>query len=90
VVETQNNNQELDPWSLYLYARKSPVTREKYQKRLEKFFDFVNIEGKTVKEKSGVFVDLARKEDNGWIFNQVLKFMQFQLERFNRKEITAT
>ncbi len=86
----ENNNQELDPWSLYLYAMKSPVTREKYQKRLEKFFDFVNIEGKTVKEKSSVFVDLARKEGNGWIFNQVLRFMQFQLERFNRKEITGS
>jgi hypothetical protein len=35
VVENQNNNHELDIWSLYLYAMKSPVTREKYQKRLD-------------------------------------------------------
>ncbi len=84
------NNQELDPWSLYLYAMKSPVTREKYQKRLEKFFDFVDIEGRTVEEKSNVFVEMARKEGNGWLFNQVLRFMQFQLERFNKKEITGS
>jgi hypothetical protein len=31
---------------------KSPVTREKYQKRLEKFFDFMNIKGRTAEEKS--------------------------------------
>jgi hypothetical protein len=41
VVENQNNGVEQDIWSLYLYALKSPVTREKYQKRLEKFFDFL-------------------------------------------------
>jgi len=33
----QNNSQELDSWSQYLYAMKSPVTRKKYTKRLEKF-----------------------------------------------------
>ena len=43
----KNNNQELDTWSLYLYAMKSPVTREKYQKRLEKFFDSLGLEGIT-------------------------------------------
>ncbi len=89
MVENQND-QELDPWSLYLYAMKSPVTREKYQKRLEKFFDFVNIEGITVEEKSNVFVDLVKKEGNGWLFNQVLRFMRFQLDRFNKKEITGS
>ncbi len=46
MVENQNNNnQEQDIWSLYLYALKSPVTRQKYQKRLEKFFDFLGMEG---------------------------------------------
>jgi hypothetical protein len=49
-VENQNKNDSIvqDAWSLYLYAMKSPVTREKYQKRLEKFFNFINMEGKTV------------------------------------------
>jgi hypothetical protein len=89
VVETQNN-QELDTWSLYLYAMKSPVTREKYQKRLDKFFNFIGMEGQTIEEKSRVFVNSAKKEGNGWIFNHVLKFMQYQLERANKKEITGS
>jgi hypothetical protein len=52
----ENNNRELDLWSRYLYALKSPVTREKYQKRLEKFFDFLGVEGKIVEEKSKEFM----------------------------------
>ena len=48
---------EPDLWSLYLYALKSPVTREKYQKRLERFFDFLGLEGSTVEEKSKVFME---------------------------------
>ncbi|MGN6615348.1 MAG: hypothetical protein ACTHKC_09940 [Candidatus Nitrosocosmicus sp.] len=38
MVENQFNNKDQDTWSLYLYALKSPVTRQRYQKRLEKFF----------------------------------------------------
>ncbi|MER5174410.1 MAG: hypothetical protein ABJB76_02120 [Candidatus Nitrosocosmicus sp.] len=85
----ENNNEGLDLWSLYLYALKSPVTREKYQKRLEKFFDFLGLEGTTVEEKSKDFIHIKDKEGNQWVFNNILKFMQFHLERVNNKEITG-
>jgi integrase len=85
-----NNNQESDTWSLYLYAMKSRVTRQKYQKRLEKFFDFIGLEGATVEEKSKVFVNIGRREGDTWIFNNILKFMQYQLDRANKKEITGS
>ena len=32
-------------WRLFLYAMKSPVTRDKYQRRLSKFFDFAGLKG---------------------------------------------
>ena len=67
MVESQyqnNYNQEQDTWSLYLYALKSPVTRQKYQKRLEKFFDFIGMEGLTVEDKSKSFIKRIRAEDN--------------------------
>ena len=91
--ETQNNNnqREDDSWSLYLYAMKSPVTREKYTKRLDKFFDSLGLEGKTIEEKSIKFVHLAKEKGNGWAFNAILKFMQFQLDRATiRKEIVGS
>ena len=34
-----NNSQEQNTWSLYLYALKSPVARQKNLKKLEKLFD---------------------------------------------------
>ncbi len=83
------NNVEPDLWSLYLYALKSPVTREKYQKRLERFFDFLGLEGSTVEEKSKVFMETTRKDGNQWVFNSLLSFMQFNLARVDRKEITG-
>jgi hypothetical protein len=92
VVENQNKNDsiEQDVWSLYLYAMKSPVNREKYQKRLEKFFNFINLEGQTIETKSIYFLNKAKSESDGWVFNNVLKFMQFQLDRANKKEITGS
>jgi site-specific recombinase XerC len=85
----ENNNEGLDLWSLYLYALKSLVTREKYQKRLEKFFDFLELEGTTVEEKSKGFINRKDKEEDKWVFNNLIRFMQFHLDRVNRKEITG-
>ena len=80
---------ELDLYSLYLYALRSPSSREKYQKRLEKYFDFLGLEGLTIGEKSESFVKKLEKDGNQWVFNSVLRFMQLQLERINRKEIAG-
>jgi hypothetical protein len=63
---------ESDPNLWTLYAMKSPVTRDKYQKRLGKFFDFLRLEGSTIEEKSIVFVEMARK-DNNWTFSNILR-----------------
>ena len=86
MVELQKNNpnsavaQELsdDIWSLYLYGMKSPMTRQKYIGRLNKFFDFLELKGATPEEKSKCFVLKAREKDTQWIFSSILKLMQFQ------------
>ena len=36
--------EELDPWSLYIYAMKAPMTRDRYQTRLAKFLDFIGMQ----------------------------------------------
>jgi hypothetical protein len=79
---------ESDHWTLYLYSMKSPVTRDKYQKRLGKFFNSLGLEGDTIEEKSRVFVEMARK-DSEWTFSSILKFIQFQNNRVIKKEITS-
>jgi hypothetical protein len=79
-VKVEQIESESDHWTLYLYAMKSPVTREKYQKRLGKFFDFLRLEGSTIEDKSRVIVEIARKDSN-WTFSNILRFIQFQNSR---------
>ena len=43
---------ESDPYSLFLFAINSPLTKEKYVPRLNKFFDFINLQG-TIQEMGG-------------------------------------
>ena len=66
---------------------RSPATKEKYLIRLGKFLNFLNLQG-TLEDKARAFAEKG-KADSTWAFNGILKFIQFQKERFNRKEITA-
>jgi integrase len=85
---TKTTTIELDPWSLYIYAMKSPVTRNRYQTRLAKFFDFIELAGSTLDGKARIFAKRS-KIDSNWAFNNILKFIQFQNDRVNNKEITG-
>ncbi len=76
-------------WSQYLYALKSPVSKEKYQKRLEKFFDFIGLGGQTVEEKSECFMQIVDKEGSQWVFNNIIKYTHFLLKRVHDKKITS-
>jgi hypothetical protein len=82
--------EQLDPWSLFMYAMKAPMTKHRYKTRVAKFFDFIglNKEGQSVEEKARIFANRG-KEDINWAFNYVLKFIHFQKERVDRKEITG-
>ena len=78
-----------DPYSIFLYAMNSPVTRDRYTTRLDRFFSFIGIEGVTVEERCRVFVEKAKK-DNDWAFMSIVSFLQVQKERIDRKEITGS
>lgn len=87
VSKEEEKEEELDPWALYLYSIKSPATKEKYLLRLGKFLDYLNFKG-ALEDKARAFARKG-KVDSIWAFNGILKFIQFQKERFNSKEITA-
>ena len=65
----EQNTGELGIWSLHLYAMKSPITRVKYIARLEKFIDFLKLEGSTVEVKSKSFINKVKIEGSKWVFN---------------------
>ena len=81
-------SEELDPWSLFIYAMKAPMTRNRYQTRLAKFLDFIGIAGTSLEDRARAFAERG-KNDSNWAFNNIVKFVQFQNSRVNKKEITG-
>ncbi|MFZ0405220.1 MAG: hypothetical protein WAL79_05300, partial [Nitrososphaeraceae archaeon] len=45
-----------DPYSLFIYALNSPETKLKYISRLQKFFEFNELQGDLIEEKCQIFV----------------------------------
>jgi hypothetical protein len=42
-MQQEEGASSMDPWAIFLYGIKAPMTREKYRGRLAKFFDFVGL-----------------------------------------------
>ena len=83
--------EEFDAWSLYIYAMKAPMTRDRYQTRLAKFLDFIGIAasaGETLHERAKAFAKMG-KENNNWALKNILKFVQYQKDSVEKKEITG-
>lgn len=78
----------LDPWTLFTYAMKAPMTRDRYQTRVTKFFDYIGIQGASTEEKARNFATRGR-EDNSWAFDCIIRFAYFQKQRVDKKEITG-
>ena len=82
------NSIRIDPYTMFLHAMKSPVTKAKYSRRLEMFFDFLKIPGESLKEKCLTFVNNGQSNVN-WVFTNILKFVLFHKERIHKKEISG-
>ncbi len=76
---------ELDPWTLFLNAMRAPMTRDRYQTRVAKFFDFIAIRGKTLEQKARTFANKG-KNDTNWALTNILKFIYFQRERMDKQK----
>jgi hypothetical protein len=85
----KHENNENNAYSLFLYGIRSPVTRDYYLRRLRIFFNYIKIlPDKTMEERCDFFAIHARDDPN-WLFNNIIKFLQFQRERVERKEIVG-
>jgi hypothetical protein len=79
-----------DPYSIFVYAIRSPYTKESYFRRLRRFFDSISFcNGETMDKRCNSFAYRARKDSN-WAFSNILKFLYSQKERVEKKEITAS
>jgi hypothetical protein len=67
---------------------RAPMTRDRYKTRVAKFFNFIGIRGKTVEEKARTFASKG-KNDTNWALSNILKFVYYQRERVDKKEISG-
>jgi hypothetical protein len=84
----QDDIVRIDPYSLFLHAMKSPVTKKKYCRRLEMFFDFIKIPGENLEFRCLTFVN-SGKDNVNWVFTNILKFVLFYKQRIDKKEISG-
>jgi hypothetical protein len=84
-----NPRHDNNAYSLFLYGLRSPVTRDYYLRRLRIFFNYIRfLPGETMEKRCNFFA-IEAKEDPNWVFNYIIKFLQFQRERVERKEIVS-
>jgi hypothetical protein len=71
-----------------VFICKSPLTRVKYKTRLDKFFNFIGLEGNTVEERSYNFIEGIRKKETSGSSTLYLiyavSFREGQPQRNNR------
>lgn len=77
------------PYLIFIFAIRSPITREKYLQRIGYFFDYIGIEQGTIEERCNIFGEKA-KSNNNWVANNILKYLQIHKDRVERKEITGS
>jgi hypothetical protein len=75
-----------DPYSVFVYAIRSPYTKESYFRRLRKFFDSISFcKGETMGKRCNSFAYRARKDSN-WAFSNIIKFLYSQKERVEKRK----
>ena len=97
-MSTQQNNyisvkfNQDDPYESFLYALKSSETKRQYPKRLKVVFDYlVSInELKEIKLENQCKEVVSKTLQNPhWLTSCLMRFIIFQNERIQRKEIVA-
>jgi integrase len=89
MATTDDGLMELDPFLLFTSAIRSNQTRRKYQRRLNIFFDFIALPGPNLNERCKIFVKNS-KENPSYPLNTVFRFIMYQKERMQKKEIVVS
>lgn len=78
----------VDPLTEFFDAIKSPLTKNRYEKRLDIFLRHISMEGATLQERAKNFADKAR--DTQWATYTINEYMRGQKERAERGEISES
>jgi hypothetical protein len=85
----QDMSDTATPYSLFVYAIKSPHTRKKYIDRLKHFFKVIGLDGMLVEEQALEFMRRA-KTDIAWGETCILRFLQLLKDQVDRKQMAAS
>jgi hypothetical protein len=77
---------QTNPYSLFVYALNSPVTRERYTTRLRYFFSKIGLSGKPMEELCRQFVEKGKQEPD-WVVRNMVQFLMGYKERYDRREV---
>jgi hypothetical protein len=69
-------------------ALKSKEVQRQYPNLLERFLDFGGFEGPDMEEKTTKFCEFVKSRTSEEIEDLIIRFVLFQKERIDRKEIT--
>jgi hypothetical protein len=79
----------LSPYSKFKMALKSKEVQRQYPNLLERFLDFSKFEGLDVEQKAIKFSCFAKSRSQEEIEDLVIRFVLFQKDRIDKKEITS-
>lgn len=78
---------ESEPMGLFLYGIKSPMTKDRYLKRLEHFFNFLELSG-TMDEKATALISQIKEHDSSWMTTKIINYIQHHKERAERGDLS--
>lgn len=88
-LELDSNEITSGPYQMFTYSIRNDETRKYYERRLKKFFDFINLDVfNSIDKRCSSFVQRTLS-DKQWALNQIISFLQFQKNRVEKREITA-
>ena len=78
----------VEPLTEFFDAIRSPLTKDRYEKRLDLFFKHLSIGGSTLRERAKTFASKAR--DIQWATSVINDYMRHQKERAEKGEISES
>jgi hypothetical protein len=85
----ENELQFETAYNAFVFAIRSPVTREKYLGRLGYFLSYVGITEGNIENRCNILGQRS-KADPVWLTNNVLKYLQIHRQRVEQREISAS
>lgn len=81
----------LSPYSMFKFSIRSEITRRYYERRLNKFLDFIQFkpEESDIERRVNDFAEHGKQNPN-WVLNHFIRFLQYQKERVEKGEIAAS